>query len=296
MRKKRTALVAIVIPLALAIVKGGIGFATMSISVLASALDSLMDVFSSSITAFAVSTSEKPADENHPFGHAKAEAIAGLVQAVLIMVSASFLVYQALRRIALGYSLKEEGLALGIMLVSVMFSVFLSASMKKAGRIFNSTAFEASALNFTSDIWTNSGVIIALGLEKWWHVKNADPIISILISLYIIISASRIGHSAISQLMDRTLPREFLDLIGDTIRTHRPMAKGYHNLRTRWVGGEKFIEFHLELENELSFREAHDLTEIIISEIRAKIPNSRLMVHSDPEECAGHAKRPPDII
>lgn len=131
--EKRTALVAIVIPLFLAIVKGAIGFATMSISVLASALDSLMDVFSSSITAFAVSASEKPADENHPFGHAKAEAIAGLVQAVLIMVSASFLVYQALRRIALGYSLKEEGLALGIMLASVIFSIFLSASMKKPG-------------------------------------------------------------------------------------------------------------------------------------------------------------------
>lgn len=281
--KFKTALISIAVPLFLTILKTIVGLATMSISVLASALDSFMDVCSSTITTIAVLTSEKPADTGHPFGHGKAEAIAGLVQSVFIAISAGFLIFQAFHRIIDGYTLKDEGIGIEVMVLAMVVSIFLSRYMRKVGRETESTAISAGALNFSADVWTNAGVLVALGLERWAAVKNADPIVSILISLYIIVSAIRIAHDAITQLMDKTLPEEMLQAIDRCIRTHGPCVIGYHRLRTRRVGGEKEISFHLEVDNMLTFKSAHDITEAIVADIERAIPGSRVTIHSDPK-------------
>jgi len=281
-RKLKTALLALVVSLLLTILKTAVGFATMSISILASALDSLMDMCSSVITMAAILTSEKPADEEHPFGHGKAEAIAGLVQAFFIMASAGFLIYQAFNRIVKGYQLVNEGAGINLMIAAMVVSILLARAMKKVGKETESTAITAGALNFSADVWTNAGVIVALGLEHWGSVKNADPIISILISLYIIVSAVRITRDAVTQLMDKALPTEMLKIIDRCITAHGKRVRGYHKLRTRRVGGEKYIEFHLEIESGLSFKEAHHVTETIVDDIERAISGSHVTVHSDP--------------
>ncbi|MBT3182287.1 MAG: cation transporter [Deltaproteobacteria bacterium] len=283
MTKRKIAIIAIVVPAFLTVAKAIAGFATMSISILASALDSLMDVFSSLITMVAVSTAEKPADEKHPFGHGKAEAIAGLIQAILIAISGSFLIYHAFRRIVTGYQLEAEWAGISVMIVAMIVSIFLAYGLKRVGRRTKSSALAASSLNFGADVWTNGGVLVALGLENWGGVKNADPIISILISLYIIVSAIKIAADAITQLMDKTLPNETLAIVDECIHSRGPQIKGYHKLRSRSVGGEKFIEFHLEIESSLSFEAAHDLTERIIADIEKQVPGSKVTAHSDPK-------------
>lgn len=280
--KRRAIGTAIIVTLSLTIVKTAIGLLTMSIAVLSSALDSFMDACSMSINLFAVRAAEKPADTSHQFGHGKAEAIAGLFQSVFIAASASFLIVQAFHRMIDGYRLEDEVVGMAVMIVALGASIFLTNMLKKANKDTESNVIEASALNFGADVWTSIGVLVALVLERLWHVKNADPIISILISLYILSSAVRVGHNAIAQLMDKTLPIDTLSVIDRCIRSHGQIIRGYHKLKTRRVGEEKFIEFHLEIDRTASFEIAHAMTEAIIADIKKIIPGAHVTVHSDP--------------
>lgn len=280
--KRKAVLTALLVPIALFILKALVGFVTMSMSVLASAVDSLMDVFSSSIAVAAVRTAEMPADKNHPFGHGKAEPIAGLVQSFFILISVVFLIYQSFKKIINGYALMEEGLGIVMMIVGIASSIFLATFMRRVAKQTDSTVVSALALNFGADVWTNAGVLLALGLEKWGAVRNADPILSILISLYIAVSAIRIAQHSISQLMDKTLPEDTIAIIDECIKSYAPEVKGYHKLRTRSVGYTKEIEFHIEIDSNLSFQKAHEVTEVIIADIERKIEGSRVIAHSDP--------------
>lgn len=264
------------------IVKTVVGLVTMSMSVLASALDSFTDVCQMCINLVAVRTAEQPADTSHPFGHGKAEAIAGFFQAILIAGSAAFLISQSFHRIIDGYRLEDEMVGISVMVVAMIASVYLTRRMKRVGEEMESSVLLAGALNFGADVWTNAGVLIALTLERAAHVKNADPIISILISVYIVISSLRVGRDSIAQLMDKTLPADALAVIDSCIRTRGGPVQGYHRLRTRRVGAEKHIEFHLEIDCSATFETAHDVTEAIIADIQHAIPRSHVIVHSDP--------------
>lgn len=280
--KSRTVITALLASLALTVVKVIVGLLSSSIAVLASALDSFTDTCSMAINLIAVRSADKPADEKHQFGHAKAEPIAGLFQAAFIAVSAGYLIVQAFHRIVDGYVLQDEGVAIAVILLALVVSIFLAHRMKRVSECTSSTALEACALNYGADVWTNAGVLVALGLEIWAKVKNADPIISILVSIYIIVSALRIGRDAISQLMDRSLPRDMIRIIDNCVQAHAPQAKGYHRLRTRSVGSEKEIEFHLEMDRNLSFEQAHLITEAIIADIKRDIAGAYVTIHSDP--------------
>lgn len=281
-QKTRAVWTAIFVAALLMTAKAVVGFVTMSMSVLASALDSLMDVFSMSMGLAAVKTSDKPADEGHPFGHGKAEAIAGMFQALLIAFSSAFLIVQAFHRMIDGYHLKDEAVGVAVMIIATVASIYLARGLKKTGEDTESSALKAGSLNFGADVFTNTGALIALGLERFAAVKNADPVISVLISLYIFISAVRVGRNAMAELMDKTLPEDVLEIISRCVDSYRPFVCGYHNLRTRRAGAEKYIEFHLEIDRAASFESAHNTTEQIISDIQTVIPHSHVTVHSDP--------------
>jgi ferrous-iron efflux pump FieF len=280
--KSKASIISMLSAAALAVVKLTVGLLTASIAVLASALDSAMDVISIGIGFIAIRASDKPADQKHQFGHGKAESIAGLAQAAIIATTASFLIYMAFSRILEGYRLEGEMIGIFVMAISIVTSAILAAYLGKISKQTESTALSAGALNFGADVWTNAGALVALTLEKWGGVTNADPVISILISLYVIVSAIRIAHEAISQLMDSTLPSDVLRIIDECIRSREPMVKGYHNLKTRQVGMEKYIEFHIEIERTLSFEDEHEISESIIAEIKKQIPGAWVTVHSDP--------------
>ncbi len=280
--KVKTVLLALLTSTGLAVVKLAIGLLTSSIAVLASALDSFTDAFSMGINLLAVRQAEKPADEKHPYGHGKAEPIAGLAQAAFIAFSAAYLIYRAFKRMMEGYTLENETVAIAVIVLALAVSIFLAHRMKRVGECTSSAALEACALNYGADVWTNAGVLVALALEKWEHVKNADPIISMLISIYIVVSAIRIAKDAISQLMDKSLPRDMIATIDSCIQGRSPLIKGYHRLRTRSVGSEKEIEFHIEIDRNASFEEAHAITEAVIAEIKSAIPGSNVTAHTDP--------------
>jgi ferrous-iron efflux pump FieF len=259
------------------------GFITGSISVWASLLDSTMDIFASIINYFAVRAASRPADEDHTYGHGKAESLAGLFQAIVIAASGIFLVRESIRRIINPNQTSSEWLGILTMLIAVVVSIALVARLKRVARETESPALQADATHYVTDIFTNLGALLALlivGLTPW---QMADPIFSIVIAFYILWSAVSVGHESIDVLMDRRLPLDVDEQIATVVSSYRDEGVlGFHDLRTRRSGSQKFIDLHLEVERDMSLQDAHDVSVRVLRTIEAEIPRARVQIHTDP--------------
>jgi ferrous-iron efflux pump FieF len=259
------------------------GFITGSISVWASLLDSTMDIFASIINYFAVRAASRPADEDHTYGHGKAESLAGLFQAIVIAASGIFLISESIRRIIYPNPTSSEWLGVLTMLVAVVVSIALVARLKRVARETESPALQADATHYMTDIFTNLGALLALviiGLTPW---QIADPVISIGIAFYILWSAVSVGRESIDVLMDRRLPPDVDEQIAVVVSSYRDQGVlGFHDLRTRRSGSQKFIDLHLEVERDMSLQDAHDVSVRVLRAIEAEIPRARVQIHTDP--------------
>lgn len=267
----------------LIILKTGTGLATGSISVWASLLDSTMDIFASVINYFAVRAASRPADEDHTYGHGKAESLAGLFQSIVIAASGIFLVRESIRRIIYPNQTKSEWLGVLTMLVAVVVSIALVARLKRVARETESPALQADAAHYVTDIFTNLGALLALvivGLTPW---QIADPSISIGIAFYILWSAVSVARESIDVLMDRRLPLDVDEQIARVVSSYKEQGVlGFHDLRTRRSGSQKFIDLHLEVERDMTLQDAHDVTVRVLRAIEAEIPRARVHIHTDP--------------
>lgn len=282
--KKKAASVSITASLILFCIKITFGLLTNSLSIIASAIDSFLDLSASVINFFSIYHSSKPADEDHKYGHEKAEAIAALFQGFIIITSSLFLVFEALKRLNKNIILDQLDKGILVMIISLFVSFFLSRYLKAVAVKTESIALHADSFHFKTDLYTNITIITGLIIVKITGLNTLDSIITILVAAYIIYSTYEIIKNSIDVLMDRELSKDKLSIIESTIKDHSKEIKGFHKLRTRNTGSTKFIEFHLEVNKELSFIEAHDLSEEIIKELEIKIPNSEIIVHVDPSE------------
>lgn len=279
--KIQTASNAVIVALGLLVLKLVVGIATHSMSILASAVDSLMDLMASTINYFSIRTAEEPADANHQFGHGKIESLAGLFQGLLIGGSASYLAYRSVDRLRYEQPLEMLGYGIVAMLVSTAVTVALVRHMQKVAATTGSVALQADSLHYASDVLTNLGSLAALLAVRWTGQARIDPIISLLISAYIMRSAVIVLRDAINILMDRSLSQEVIEQIR-TLALTEPRVKGVHRLRTRQSGSHKFIDFHLSIEPTVTFAEAHDITEEMIRRIKVQIPYADITIHADP--------------
>ena len=255
---------------------------TGSVSVLASLVDSVMDSIASLINLFAIRYSLQPADEDHRFGHGKAEPLAGLAQAAFIAGSAVFLVFHAIDRLRFTQSLEQVGIGVGVMVLAIVMTLGLLVIQRYVIRKTNSTAIRADSLHYLTDLLTNVSVLLALYLSSlgWtW----ADPVFAIVVAIYIFYSAFQIGQEAFQQLMDRELPEEILQKIRAIAMSH-PEVTGTHELRTRQAGHTRFVQLHLELHGDLSLENAHAIADEVESEILAFLPGAEVMIHQDPTD------------
>jgi ferrous-iron efflux pump FieF len=268
----------------LVILKLATGWMTGSISVWASLLDSTMDIFASVINYFAVRAASRPPDEDHRYGHGKAESLAGLFQSFVITVSGAFLVREAVRRMMSLHQTSSEWLGVGTMAVAAAVSVALVARLRAVARKTDSPALAADAVHYATDVFTNGAALVALLVVALTGWTLADPLISLVISTFILYSAFEVGRDSVHVLMDRRLPREIDRKVAAVVgRFKGEGVLGFHDLRTRRSGSHKFIDLHLEVERDLSLIAAHDLTERVIRAIKAEIPRSRVQIHTDPE-------------
>ena len=283
-KKLRTALLSITVAIALIIIKLVFGVITNSVSILASAVDSFLDLSASSVNYFSIRKSEKPADHDHRFGHGKAEGLAGLFQCFVIGVSSIYLIYLSVWRLLNGGNLQALDLGIIVIVFSIIVSLLLARYIRRVAKETESIALNADSLHYQFDVYTNIGIVIALTIIKFTDLNLIDPIISIVIAVLIIWSAKDIVMQSLNILMDKELPEEVVTEIEEIIINHNPEVRSFHKLRTRNAGSVKFIEFHVVLNYKLTFVKSHELAEDIIKEIEAVIPNSEVTVHVDPDK------------
>lgn len=263
-------------------------FATGSVSVLASLVDSIMDVGASLINLFAVRYSLMPADREHRFGHGKAEALAGLGQATFIAGSAIFLILHAVDRLVEPVAIEHVAEGSAVMGFAIVMTLALLSVQRYVIRRTGSTAIRADALHYATDLATNAATLLALLLAAYGF-SGLDPVFGLAIAAYILYSASRIGRDAVNLLMDRELPeaeREEIKRVVDGT----PGVLGIHGLRTWQSGQRKVIQMHLELDPDLPLADAHRIAVNVEQRLLEREPEADITIHQDP---AGPASRVP---
>ncbi|KAA6185668.1 cation diffusion facilitator family transporter [Thiohalocapsa marina] len=254
--------------------------ATGSVSVLASLVDSIMDVGASLVNLLAVHWSLKPADAEHRFGHGKAQPLAALGQSAFIAGSALFVGLEAVNRLIHPRPVADAGIGLFILGFAMVATLALLVFQHSVIRRTGSTAIRADALHYATDLATNGATLLALGLA-WFGWHGADPILGFGIAAFVLLSAVRIGHDAVQLLLDRELPQADRDEI-TALAKAGPEVRGIHGLRTRRSGQLLIIQLHLELDDQLPLSEAHRITLEAEQRIRARYPESDIIVHQDP--------------
>ncbi len=254
---------------------------TDSVAVLSTLIDSLLDAAASLINLFAVRHALTPADREHRFGHGKAEALAGLGQSAFIAGSAVFLIFEASHRLLDVQPVQNSMVGIGVMAVAVVLTLALVHFQRYVVRTTGSVAIKADALHYLGDLLVNGSVIVSLllGMELGWHFL--DPIFAIGIAGYIVVSAWHIARQSLDQLMDRELPDEARQRIKD-IALAQPGVVALHDLRTRAAGRTQFIQFHLEMEPEITLIRAHAISDAVEAKLLEAFPGAEVIIHEDP--------------
>ena len=271
----------------LIILKLGAYLTTHSVALLASFIDSLLDVAASIINLVAIRHALVPADEDHRFGHGKAEPLAGLAQSAFIAGSALFLVVEAGDRLFNPKSIEHGSIGIIVMVVSLVLTIALVSFQHHVINKTGSIAIKADNLHYISDILVNLGIIIALVLSLYFEWYIADPLIALGVAAYVLYSAWEIVKVSLDQLMDRELPDEAREIIKQLALKH-PEVRNLHELRTRTSGQITFIQMHLEMDPVLSLEKAHQISDEVEAEIKKVFPNSEIIIHEDPEGIEMH--------
>jgi len=257
---------------------------TQSVSLLASLIDSIMDSAAAVINFFAVRYAMAPADKEHRFGHGKAEALAGLGQALLIAVSVAWLLWQVVGRLAQPRTVDDTSIGIGVMVASMVITATLVLFQRWVVRRTQSTAIAADSLHYTSDLLMNFGVIIALILTQAGYY-GADPYLALIIGAYVLYSAWGIARDAFHLLLDHELSDEQRQTI-TALALAQPQVLGMHDLRSRQSGHMQFIQLHLELADDMRLIQAHAVADAVEACIIAALPHADVIIHLDPVSIA----------
>ena len=255
--------------------------ATDSVAMLASLVDSILDLFASALNLVAVRHALTPADREHRFGHGKAEAIAGLGQATFIGGSAVFLAFQSIERLLHPAPIAQSTLGLLVIGVSIVVTLALVLFQRYVVRRTRSLAISADRLHYVTDIATNAGVVAAFVLAGLYGWQIADPLMGLAIALAIAWGALNIVRGAYDELMDHELDDRERERIKTIVRANREIAS-LHDLRTRRSGHRTFIQLHLEMAPQMTLIEAHRISDEVEDAIMAEFPEAEVLIHQDP--------------
>jgi len=251
-----------------------------SVSLLAGLTDSALDAVASLLNLLAVHYALRPADDDHRFGHGKAEALAGMAQALFIGVSAVLIGVQAVERLRTPQPLGDTAAGIAVMVLSLVLTLALLAFQRKVIRATGSTAVRADSLHYRSDLLLNGSILLALLLAGFgW--PQLDALFGLGIALYILWSAIQIARESTAILMDKELPTDVGERMLELVCAI-PGVRGAHDLRTRVSGSYWFVQLHLELPGELALHDAHELCVQASAVIRERYPQADVMVHADP--------------
>ncbi|QQV77812.1 cation diffusion facilitator family transporter [Sphingomonas aliaeris] len=278
----RAALASVAMACFLLLLKGYAAWATGSVAMLGSLADTGLDLLASLVTLYGVKLASEPADHDHRFGHGKAEALAALFQIALITASAVGIAWRAIMAFSDPTPTQGADFGIGVSVVAIAATAILLAYQRRIIRQTGSVAIMADNVHYQSDVLLNGSVIVALVLDQYAGVRGADPVMGIIIALWLAWGAFQASSNAIDQLMDKEWPEgeraRFIE-----VAARQPGIKGIHDFRTRRSGSHDFAQFHMEVGRDLTVIDAHDIVEGVEKALRRVYPKVEVLIHLDPE-------------
>jgi cation diffusion facilitator family transporter len=276
----------------LVLLKLAVGISIGSVAVISEAIHSATDLLASLIAYFAVRASDQPPDIEHPYGHGKLESISGLLEALLIAVAGLLIVAEA---VGSWWRPAHRPLTWGIAVMgcSTIVNFFVSRYLFFVARKTESIAIEADAHHLSLDIVTSLGVALGLALVAVTRIRLFDPLVAIIVGLFVLKTALDIFREATAPLIDRRLPDGEVRAVEATMRADNRIL-GWHKLRTRKSGSQRHVDVHIQVDDEMSLKEAHRVTEELEDRMRDALPNVWVMIHTEPyeEELRHHEETP----
>lgn len=266
----------------LVIFKVVVGLIMGSVSVLSEGIHSGVDLMAALIAFFSIRAAAKPADEDHEFGHGKIENVSGTIEALLIFLAAGFIIYEAVEKIRTGTGLVSIDLGIGVMALSALVNFFVSRHLHRIARLTDSVALEADAWHLTTDVYTSLGIVAGLVVVRVTGLTILDPIIAIGVAVLILRAAWNITRKSMAGLLDVRLPEQEEDVIAAAITEHLGEVAGFHKLRTRKAGSQRYIDLHLVFPKSVTLEQAHGLCDHLEEDIGRKLPNCLVTIHCEP--------------
>lgn len=281
--QKKATVVSSSVAALLTIIKLVVGIASGSVAVLASAIDSVLDMFVSLFNYFAISNSEKPADREFNYGRGKIEALASVIEGTIITVSGLFLLYQAIQKAINGEISKYVEVSIVVMIISLVITIFLVIYLNKVAKKTNSMVIRADALHYKTDVYSNVAVLASLVLVHFTGYEIIDVIVGSGIALFIIYSAYELIHDGVLVLLDRAVDSKLVHKIEDIIKNN-DNVNTHHLLKTREAGHQTFVEVHLVFDCIITLMDAHRTSDKIEQAIEDldKDRDWIINIHMDP--------------
>ncbi|KAB2638290.1 MAG: cation transporter [Verrucomicrobia bacterium] len=254
-------------------------YLTGSVGLLSDALESLVNLMGGMMALAMLTIAARPADEDHAYGHSKAEYFSSGVEGSLILVAALCIAFTALPRLWHPQALEQVGLGLVVSMVAAVINLGVALVLLRAGKAHHSITLEANAHHLLTDVWTSVGVLVGVAAVARTHWLWLDPAVALLVAANILWTGSHIVWRSISGLMDLALPAADLAMVRQVLDTYQKEEIQFHALLTRQAGARKFISMHVLVPGAWTVQRGHELLECIERDIRAALPNSTVFTH-----------------
>lgn len=264
--------------------KFGAYLLTGSVGLLSDAIESCVNLVAALVALWALTYAAKPADENHAFGHSKAEYFSSGAEGTLILVAAVSIAFEAWGRLFHPEPLIQLGLGLTLSLIATAVNGFVALILLRAGRRLRSITLQADAQHLFTDVWTSAGVVLGIFLVKVTGWLVVDPIVALVVAVNIIWTGFRLLKETTAGLLDAALPREDQNVILDILNEYQHQDIQFHALRTRLAGTRRFVSFHVLVPGAWTVQQGHDLCETIELAIIQALPGTHVTTHLEPLE------------
>ena len=278
----RAAFASIAMAVTLIALKTYAALETSSMAMLGSLADSGLDLVASLVVLLGVRVAAQPADWDHRFGHGKAEALASLVQVILITISAIFIGFRAVERLLSGAATSDAELGIGVSILAIVLTAALITYQRHVVTRTGSLAIGTDRLHYSSDLLLNGSVVVALAMDQYAGLVGADALFGLLIALWLLWGAWSASSNALDQLMDREWPDDLRERFLAATKEYPELA-GLHDFRTRSSGTHYFAQFHVWVPADWTVRHAHDRLDVVEEELQKRFPGTEILIHVDPE-------------
>ena len=287
--KTRAAGLSIVSNSVLILLKVAAGLLTGSIALITEAIHSAIDLVASVVAFFSVRKAEEPADDDHPYGHAKVENLAAALEGVLIVLGAAVIIFESVGRLAEPPRLEVLGVGIGVIALSVVVNLAVSTRLYRQAQSHDSPALEGDAAHLRTDALTSVGVLIGLVLVETTGIDVLDPIVALTVACAIVFSGVRLVTRSSRVLVDEALPPDELEEIRDAIESHgAPEIYGFHKLRARRAGSYRYIDLHVQFRSGTTLERAHALSHELSGSITSRVRGADVLIHLEPDDTSLH--------